>query len=282
MKNLSSYRAEAREALSGRWTDAAVASLIVGLIVLLLASPYGFISVGFSENIGLLAGGNIYYWLLIIFLTMPLSYAFTFAFLRVRRANVEGDSILRIIYDVFTKHYERALTSSLWVMLAVLGLSMLAAIGAFIIALVALVAIAGADAADYAASENGVVMIVAVVMGSMLLLMIPLYVYSYAVSLYAYVTEENPELTVHECVKKSREMMRGHKWQLFCLDLSFIGWAMLAILTCGIGMLWLTPYILTARAAFYEDVRREYVGDTEPVETEPEPEVKSEIEIIKE
>ena len=48
--------------------------------------------------------------------------------------------------------------------------------------------------------------------------------------------------------------MRGHKFELFCLDISFIGWAILAVFTLGIGGLWLTPYENAARVAFYREL----------------------------
>ena len=53
-------------------------------------------------------------------------------------------------------------------------------------------------------------------------------------------------------------MMKGHKFDLFWLFLSFIGWILLSILTLGIGLLWLAPYMYTAQAAFYEDVKADY------------------------
>lgn len=52
--------------------------------------------------------------------------------------------------------------------------------------------------------------------------------------------------------------MDGHKWRLFCLHLSFIGWWLLCILTLGIGMLWLAPYIQNSTAAFYEDLKNQF------------------------
>jgi uncharacterized membrane protein len=52
-------------------------------------------------------------------------------------------------------------------------------------------------------------------------------------------------------------MMQGRKMKLFLLDLSFIGWILLSILTLGIGLLWLLPYMYSARAAFYEDILAE-------------------------
>lgn len=55
-------------------------------------------------------------------------------------------------------------------------------------------------------------------------------------------------------ITRSRQLMNGYKGQLFLLDLSFIGWHILAILTLGIGYLWLTPYITATKAAFYDNL----------------------------
>jgi uncharacterized membrane protein len=49
-------------------------------------------------------------------------------------------------------------------------------------------------------------------------------------------------------------MMHGNKWRLFCLELSFIGWGILCLLTCGIGFLWLSPYMFQAEAAMYHEI----------------------------
>ena len=60
-----------------------------------------------------------------------------------------------------------------------------------------------------------------------------------------------------EAMKKSREMMRGHKGELFALLLSFIGWFLLSILTCFILFIWLIPYINTTEANFYNKIKGE-------------------------
>ncbi|HHU72379.1 MAG TPA: DUF975 family protein, partial [Clostridiales bacterium] len=60
----------------------------------------------------------------------------------------------------------------------------------------------------------------------------------------------------------SKEMMVGNKWRLFCMQISFIGWFFLCLLTLGIGLLWLNPYIEAANAAFYRDVSQNYAQRT--------------------
>lgn len=67
---------------------------------------------------------------------------------------------------------------------------------------------------------------------------------------------EYPEMRVIDALRSSANLMRGHKWQLFCLQFSFIGWIFLGALCCGIGVLFVLPYIYTAEAAFYDDIAR--------------------------
>ena len=87
-----------------------------------------------------------------------------------------------------------------------------------------------------------------------LLLVIPGIIKGYAYSMAYYVKRDNPTLSSTEAITKSRNLMNGHKWRLFCLEFSFIGWDLLSILTLGILQLWLAPYKAFARAEFYRDL----------------------------
>lgn len=91
-----------------------------------------------------------------------------------------------------------------------------------------------------------------------LLFIIPGIIKGFSYAMTPFILEENPELTATEAIHRSRMMMKGHKFDLFWLYLSFIGWILLCILTLGIGSLWLDPYIQTSVAAFYEEVKAEY------------------------
>ena len=71
----------------------------------------------------------------------------------------------------------------------------------------------------------------------------------------SYILAENPELTASEAIERSKQMMSGNRWRLFCVQISFIGWEILsALLTFGIGGLWITPYKQAATAAFYREI----------------------------
>lgn len=91
-----------------------------------------------------------------------------------------------------------------------------------------------------------------------LLLIIPGIIKSLSYAMTMYIVKDHPELTVNEAIDLSKDMMYGHKYDLFYLYISFIGWYLLSILTLGIGTFWLMPYIETAQASFYEDVKAEW------------------------
>jgi len=84
-----------------------------------------------------------------------------------------------------------------------------------------------------------------------LLFIIPGIIAVYRYAMAPYLMEEHPDMTAMDAIQGSKQMMTGNKWRLFCLDLSFIGWAFLCTLSLGIGFLWLIPYQNAARAAFY-------------------------------
>lgn len=92
-----------------------------------------------------------------------------------------------------------------------------------------------------------------------LLLVIPGIIKGLAYSMTPYILKDYPELSANQAINLSQKMMKGHKFDLFYLELSFIGWLFLGIFTLGIGYIWLVPYMYTTFAAFYQDVKKEYL-----------------------
>lgn len=85
-----------------------------------------------------------------------------------------------------------------------------------------------------------------------LLLLIPGLIKSYSYCMVPYILADNPDMPANEVITRSREMMDGNKWQTFLMDLSFIGWILMGILTLGLGIfLWTAPYMQSTRAALY-------------------------------
>ena len=112
---------------------------------------------------------------------------------------------------------------------------------------------------DYFMGSVGMMAMILVSSVCSLLLVVPGIIASYALFLTPYILKDNPELSIMETLRLSRKMMEGHKMQLFKLQLSFLGWILLSVLTLGVGLLWLMPYMMTAMAAFYQDVREQYI-----------------------
>ena len=89
-----------------------------------------------------------------------------------------------------------------------------------------------------------------------LLLIIPGIIKSYAYSATMYLVHEK-DLSGNEAITASRKLMKGRKWKLFCLDLSFIGWYIVGLLCLGVGVLWVDTYRQMARTLFFEDAMKE-------------------------
>lgn len=104
------------------------------------------------------------------------------------------------------------------------------------------------------------------------LLFVPGIIAAFRYAMAPYILYDNPHMSGYEAIEKSKEMMQGNKWRLFCLSFSFIGWGLLAALTLGIGMLWLVPYQEASYAAFYQTLKEEKYGilsyETQDVQTQ--------------
>ena len=95
-----------------------------------------------------------------------------------------------------------------------------------------------------------------IVFGWWLLLVIPGIIKSYEYAMVPYILAEHPDMEYRTALSKSREMMDGHKWDFFVLQLSFIGWEMLGILMCCIGIIFVMPYEYATFAEFYLNISR--------------------------
>ena len=88
-----------------------------------------------------------------------------------------------------------------------------------------------------------------------LLLIIPGIIAAYRYSQAYFIMKDNPGISAMDAIRLSKEMMAGHKFRLFVLNLSFIGWAILAAIPFGLGFIWLYPYMLASLTVFYQDLK---------------------------
>lgn len=84
-----------------------------------------------------------------------------------------------------------------------------------------------------------------------LLLIIPGIIKGYAYAMVPYILSEEPELNYRDAIDRSIEMTNGHKWNMFVLDLSFIGWYLLGAMLCFVGTFFVHPYYYATHAELY-------------------------------
>lgn len=197
LKENSELRAEARQALHGKWPMAAVAALI-----------YSIIAGGLSA-IPFIGG------LCSLFVGLPIAYGFAIVMLEVYKGK---DIDFGVLFEGF-QDYGRIFVTKL---------------------------LQGIYTALWS-----------------LLLLIPGIIKYYSYAMTDYILKEEPAMKNNEAIEKSMAMMENNKMKLFMLDLSFIGWAILSIITFGIGFFFLQPYMQVARAAFYEDLKAQQGGNIE-------------------
>ena len=215
----SEITAQARHWLSGRW------GLPMGFCVLNILILLGMSAIPYMN------------WLIQLILTGPLNLGAAVFFLTFTRGG-QGD--LGMLFIGF-KNFGYALAAHLLMILFIYGWMLLGSALGIILFIVA------------AASDSPEVIVFAV------LLLIPGVVLSILAQLsYSqtlYILADDLGVGPLEAIRRSKELMREKRGKLFCLWLRFIGWGLLCMLTCGIGLLWLWPYAATSFARFYDDLQ---------------------------
>lgn len=237
MKYASDFRAIARNALAGRWTVAVITGLVASLLGAVAANAPE-INLDFSGN-GLSAGLNIagqqvnfteLGWRMPFgrLLVGSMSYIFLVALAMAVAYFILG-SIIEIGYARFNLDLvDRQKEPEIGTLFGYFSHWKTTAAARFLQGLYVLL--------------------------WSLLFVIPGIVAGYSYAMTGYILAENPQMTASEAIARSKQMMYGNRFRLFCLQLSFIGWDILCALTLGIGYLWLTPYRQAATAAFYREV----------------------------
>ncbi len=81
-----------------------------------------------------------------------------------------------------------------------------------------------------------------------------LLVLEFRLALCHYIMAEYPDLSAMDVIRNSNSLMKGNAWRYFCLQISFFGWMLAAVCTCGLGMIAVSPYMFAANTAFYTEI----------------------------
>ena len=108
---------------------------------------------------------------------------------------------------------------------------------------------------DFGKALGAYLLIILYVFLWLLLLIVPGIIAAISYSMTFFIMVDDPAIKATDAMDKSKQMMNGYKWKFFYLQLRFLGWALLCILTLGIGFLWLSPYYHVSIAKFYDDIK---------------------------
>ena len=249
----SDFRAKAREKLTGKWGKAAIMMLCYFAYILIIEYISGHTTGFLAFAISIAA----------VVINVPVVYGVSMAFLKLYNDEEVG------YFDFFTLGFENF--SRAWSVVWNIFLKILVPFILFIVSYVIIFVGIGATSSSNsfgALSALGVILLIV----STIWLVLESFYYELA----QYIAIENANMTGKEVAEESKRLMTNRRWKLFCLQFSFIGWAILASLTFGIGMLWLTPYMLFATLAFYKFTlgNKEEVVEKPVVEPTPEPVVE--------
>ena len=220
-------------------------SVLLNVIMYFVANPF---SIGYLyllegeriENIYryIFTPGRVGVYLLVELLTTlylwVMSYGYASYALRLARKEVPG---YRNLFDGFYNLGRALLVSFLTALFATLW-GMLGMLPGFVVMMVA----------AFAGSGPLVVVGAILMIAGAVVEIIALYRYRLAV----YFLLDDPDMGALAAITASKQAMRGHKGELFVMDLSFLGWAILSLFTLGILSLWLNPYMWASEANFYD------------------------------
>ncbi len=106
-----------------------------------------------------------------------------------------------------------------------------------------------------------------IMIGSMLFI-IPGIVLNYRYMMVPYLLAENPDMSPQRALSISRRLMNGNKLRMFLMQITFIGWMLLGVMACGIGVFFVMPYYLMAETEAYCELRDKAIsnGEIDPAE----------------
>ena len=234
----SDFRTEARRKLSGKWGKGACIMLAFVLISFIINFVEGFLPDSMNWIVQIID----------IIINIPMAFGLTFAFLKLfKDEEVKVFDFLKLGFSNFGKSWGIAFHTFLKMILPIVLV-----IFSYILLIIGISV--GVKAATFSTSDSSAFSMFILVIGIILLIASGIWsiTKSYYYQLALLISMENEEMLPADAVSESEKLMTGKRASLFCLQLSFIGWAILAAITFGIGLLWLIPYVQFAAIAFYK------------------------------
>ena len=254
MMTATDTRKKAREALAGKWGKGALIALVYAIFSSILSTISGKLEEG--SAMALIIS------LAIAIIEIPISYGLIISFIKLKRGEEVG------YFDFFKDGFNNF--GRAWGLVGNTILKMVAPVILLIVSIIIMGASFGFSAAGVLAGSTSSSLPAIAILGIVVYIVALIYtiVRGLLYSLSNYIAYDNSEMSTKEAVEESARLMNGNRGNLFVLELSFIGWAFLAGLTLGIGMLWLIPYMQVAIVCFYEQLAGKDTSTDEVVSSE--------------
>lgn len=225
----------AREKLVGHWGLVIGATLLLSLIALAVLIPFYFLF--------LISGGGYVQFGAYLAATLIVSIVSVIMQCGISRMQMgfarNQETGIGMMFGEFTKRPDRY----------IVGVLLMFVIGLVCILPGTLCWTVGVFAELVAACVIGAALYLA---GTVLML-----IFSFRFSLAFFLLIDNPQMGAVTAFQESSRLMEGNKGRMFYIYLSYIGWGILGMLSCGLGMLWISPYMNQTLVSFYLDVTGE-------------------------
>lgn len=243
-------KARAKKQLKQSSSNPYLATLVFGLInflMLIIFEVYMVCALGLSNFLGNedYIGLNVYtaFQIIISIISLLLMNGFMWYCLKVYRG--EQNSI-KDIFNGFSKKGLKLFLITLIEGLLSFIVMIILCVPMFIILFIT--------------EDNSAIFLIVFLLIYALMFIALLYV-SYSFRMTCYIIYDN-DLGIIDTIKLSFKMMKGHKWELFKLDMTLIGWVLLILITFYIAGIYVFPYMWTVNAGFYEELKNENNAET--------------------
>lgn len=242
----SDFRKEARENLKGKWGKVATITLSY-LFISLVMSIIGEVLPTYLSS----------FWSIFLFvIEIPLSFGFLLSLFKIFKSeDSKAFDFFSFGFDNFSKTWSIYWHTFLKVLVPMIltGVSLFLILGCIVGALV----YTGISAINNSTNFSAIIPLLVIALIGLIayvISMIWLITKSYYYSLSYTIVADKPDISAKEAVLESERLMKNHRWKLFSLRFSFIGWSILSVLSLGIGFIWLVPYIQFAEFSFYKSL----------------------------
>lgn len=221
---------QARETLNNRYSIPMLAFSLTQLLVVVISLPFESMLPTNPNPVQLLI------YLLATFIIGLLSIILSCGLIKIHLHMARGEEVkLMDLFYYFKNRPDRFILAGLLMM----GIVFLLMLPAFVLTIFSIL-------------FNSDILLIAMAVAWVITVIILLPV-SFSFSLIYYILIEKSEAKLIEIFKESNQLMKGNKWRLFYVNLSFLGMNLLSLLSFGIGLLWVGPYMNQTLVEFYRN-----------------------------